>query len=170
MPNTFTKIASVTVGAGGAASIDFTSIPSTYTDLCLKISVRSDRAASTWDNSQLKINGSTANMSGRLLRGNGSTASSSTLTSFTIGDIPAVNATASTFASQEVYIPNYAGSTNKSASVDSVGENNATNAVNDLLANLWSQTTAINQLTIFSGNTANFVQYSTATLYGIKNS
>jgi hypothetical protein len=136
----------------------------------LKISVRSDRAASTWDNSQLKINGSTANMSGRLLRGNGSTASSSTLTSFTIGDIPAVNATASTFASQEVYIPNYAGSTNKSASVDSVGENNATNAVNDLLANLWSQTTAINQLTIFSGNTANFVQYSTATLYGIKNS
>ena len=30
MANTFELISSVTVGAGGAASIDFTSIPSTY--------------------------------------------------------------------------------------------------------------------------------------------
>ena len=43
MPNTFTLIASSTVGAGGASSIDFTSIPSTYTDLVIKASLRSDR-------------------------------------------------------------------------------------------------------------------------------
>ena len=40
MATTFTKIASVTVGSGGASSIDFTSIPSTYTDLCVKLSTR----------------------------------------------------------------------------------------------------------------------------------
>jgi hypothetical protein len=168
MSNSYVLLEKIVVPAAGASSVTFANIPQTgYTDLLLKISVRSDRASSTWDNSQLSINGSTANMSGRLLRGNGSTASSSTLTSFTIGDIPAVNATASTFASQEVYIPNYAGSTNKSASVDSVGENNATNAVNDLFANLWSQTTAINQLNVFSGNSANFVANSTFYLYGV---
>jgi len=168
MSNSYVLLEKIVVPAAGASSVTFSNIPQTgYTDLLLKISVRSDRASSTWDNSQLSINGSTANMSGRLLRGNGSTASSSTLTSFTIGDIPAVNATASTFASQEVYIPNYAGSTNKSASVDSVGENNATNAVNDLFANLWSQTTAINQLNVFSGNSANFVANSTFYLYGV---
>jgi hypothetical protein len=40
MANTFTLIASSTVGSGGAASIDFTSISSTYTDLVVKLSLR----------------------------------------------------------------------------------------------------------------------------------
>lgn len=169
MPNTYTLISAVTVGAGGAASIDFTSIPSTYTDLCLKISVRSNRAASTWDNTQLKVNNSTANMSNRYLSGNGASAASGSLTVSYIGDVPATGATSNTFANQEIYIPNYAGSTNKSMSVDSVAENNGTTAYAYFDANLWSQTTAINQLTIFSGNGDNFAQYSTAYLYGVKN-
>jgi hypothetical protein len=169
MANTMTLISSYTVGSGGASSIDFTSIPSTFTDLVLKISVRSDRAASTWDNTQLKVNNSTANMTNRYLSGNGSSAGSGTLTVSYIGDIPATGATSSTFANQEIYITNYAGSTNKSMSVDSVAETNGSTAYAYFDANLWSQTTAINQLTVFSGNAANFVQYSTAYLYGVKN-
>ena len=47
MPTTFTKIASVSVGAGGASSIDFTSIPSTYTDLVVKVSYRTTDATNT---------------------------------------------------------------------------------------------------------------------------
>ena len=169
MANTYTLIAAVTVGAGGAASIDFTSIPSTYTDLCLKVSARSSRAASTWDNTQLKVNNSVSNMTNRYLSGNGASAGSGSLTVSYIGDIPATLATSNTFANQEIYIPNYAGSTNKSMSVDSVAENNATTAYAYFDANLWSQTTAINQLTVFSGNGDNFAQYSTAYLYGVKN-
>lgn len=168
MANTFELIASYTA-TGSVSSIDFTSIPSTYTDLCLKISVRSDRAASNWDNSQLKINNSTANLTNRYVRGNGSVAASGTLTAFYIGDIPATLATSNTFANQEIYIPNYAGSAYKSGSVDSAGEDNNSTAYLYLTANLWSQTTAINQLTVFSGNLDNFVQYSTAYLYGVKN-
>ena len=38
MANTFELIASYTVGAGGQASIDFNTSPSTYTDLCIKAS------------------------------------------------------------------------------------------------------------------------------------
>ena len=41
MANTYELIASSTVGAGGASSIDFNSIPNTYTDLLVKLSGRS---------------------------------------------------------------------------------------------------------------------------------
>ena len=44
MANTFVLLASTTVGSGGASSIDFTSIPATYTDLVVKVSGRIDYA------------------------------------------------------------------------------------------------------------------------------
>ena len=47
MANTFKKIQTVTVGSGGAASIDFTSIPQTYTDLKIVLSARTNRANAT---------------------------------------------------------------------------------------------------------------------------
>ena len=45
MATTFTKIASVSVGSGGAATMSFTSIPSTYTDIVVKLSARGDAGA-----------------------------------------------------------------------------------------------------------------------------
>ena len=166
MADTFVKIASVTVGAGGAASMDFTSIPSTYTDLCVKLSARSV-ASANFDTMYIKFNTSTSNLSSRVLYGSGSSAGSSTLGSAgLVADLNAANNTASTFSNVEVYIPNYAGSSNKSYSVDSVQENNATLSYAELTAGLWSQTTAVNGLSFyFTSN--NLAQYSTATLYGI---
>lgn len=165
---TFTQIGSaVTVGAGGAASIDFTSIPSTYTDLVVKLSGRGTRAA-TFDFYQIKLNTSTASFTGRYLYGAGSgTPASGTETNYA-GTIPAANATASTFGNTEIYIPNYAGSTNKSYSVDSVSENNATAGEAVFYAGLWSNTSAITQITIIAAN-GNLAQYSTAYLYGVSN-
>lgn len=168
MPDTFIKIAAVTVGSGGASSIDFTSIPSTYTDLVLKISARTTRASRT-DAISLSFNGVATNQSSIYLEGTGSGAASGSLTSFRTlanGD----TSTASTFGNSEYYIPNYAGSNFKSASSDGVSENNATNADAWLVANLWSSTAAITSITVTDLNSANFMQYSTATLYGIKNS
>jgi len=69
----------------------------------------------------------------------------------------------------EIYIPNYAGSTNKSFSSETNQENNATAAFARLLAGLWSQTAAITDIEI-TPNTGNWVQYSTAVLYGISKS
>jgi hypothetical protein len=169
MAVTYKLIETVTVGSGGAANIEFTSIPQTYTDLVLVVSVRSARAAS-FDNTQVAINTSTSNMSARILQGDGASSSSATLTSFYLGDIPAASATSSVFASQTVYLPNYTGSSNKSFSVDSVSENNSTTSYQQLVAVLWSQTAAITQVRLFTGNAANFVQHSSASLYGIKNS
>lgn len=169
MPNTFIKIASVTVGSGGASSIDFTSIPSTYTDLCVKLSLRT--ATSGAANVELQINNDTnaANYSGRQIQGNGSTASSSALNNQTATSSGSTD-TASTFATTDLYLPNYAGSTNKSFSTDTVTENNATLAYATLRGNLWSNTAAITSLKFINGGGANFAQYSTATLYGINKS
>jgi len=167
MPNTFTLIASSTVGAGGASSIDFTSIPSTYTDLVLVCSLRVSRA-SVVNNTVIKFNGSSTSYSERVLYGNGSSAGSYSDTQ--IYDVNnAANSTASTFANSQFYIPNYAGSTNKSVSNDSVSETNATAATAQLVAGLWSNTSAITSISLTDYSGTNFAQYSTAYLYGVKN-
>ena len=163
MPNTFTLIASSTVGAGGAATIDFSSIPSTYTDLQLLVSVREETSANAVVS--ITFNGSSANRSTRYLQGNGSAASSGNTSGLQIISAQPTD-TANTFGSATIYIPNYAGSTNKSLSSDSVSENNATAAFSRLSAELWSNTAAINQITLAT-ITGDIAQYSTAYLYGI---
>jgi len=173
MANTYTLISSVTVGSGGAANMEFTSIPATYTDLLLKLSVRSNRANVTDNFSVVRFNeDSGANYSIRRLRGNGSVAFSnmtSLVTQLNIdATIPGANATASTFASTEIYIPNYASSNNKSIQFDSVGEDNVTQAFQFLTAGLWSNSSAISSIKLFSNN-ANYTEHSIAYLYGISN-
>lgn len=164
MPNTFTKIASVTVGSGGAANIEFTSIPSTYTDLCLVYSTRTT-AVSVSGNDIISLNGSSASFTGRRLYGSGASAASDTVTTWA-GFNSASTGTASTFSNSLIYFPNYAGSTNKSYSIDSVQEQNGTTAYMGLNAGLWSNTAAITSIR-FTPDSGNYAQYSTATLYGI---
>jgi hypothetical protein len=160
-------IASSTVGSGGAASIDFSSIPSTYTDLSLKLS---GRGASTALYANIKLNNSSSAIySLRTIYGDGSAAASqndSGATYFERFLMVSSAYTANTFSNGELYIPNYAGSSNKSVMFDSVNENNATAAQSFMVAGLWASTAAINQITL-TPNTGNFAQYSTATLYGI---
>ena len=160
------KIASTTVGSAGASSIDFSSIPQGYIDLVLKISVRFSGGA--LDAINVKFNNSTLNLSSRRLQGSGSTAASATYASNVfIGNAPGPSETANTFTNSEMYIPNYTSSNYKSTSVDAVTENNATTAYTTLDAGLWSNTAAINQITLVPYSGTNFAQYSTATLYGI---
>jgi hypothetical protein len=169
MPNTMTLIASSTVGSGGAATIDFTSIASTYTDLCLKVSARG--TTGSFASMRITINGATTNYSSRRLYGDGTSAASDTPTSpayLTQEPITSASETANTFASTEFYFTNYAAATNKSVSVDSVAENNATATFTMMNAGLWSQTTAISSLSLFMSS-GNLAQYSTAYLYGVKN-
>jgi hypothetical protein len=167
MANTYTLIASSTVGAGGASSIDFTSIPSTFTDLLVKFSGRTN-ASALYETVTIKFNNNSSSYSQKLLYGNGSSALSAGDAFLSYQWAVSANATASTFNNAEIYVPNYAGSTNKSVSVDSVSENNATGAIASLNAGLWSNTSAINQITLTPAS-GSFVQYSTAYLYGVKN-
>lgn len=171
MAATFTKIATVTVGSGGASSIDFSSISSSYSDLCILTSARNTSTSTTM---YIQFNGDTGNnYAVKLLYGDGS-AAGSTLSSSRANiknDGGAVDSgyTASTFANSSIYIPNYTSSNYKSVSIDGVPENNATATYMNLVAGIWNSTSAITSisLTLYAGN---FAQYSTATLYGIKNS
>ena len=70
MPNTFELISSTVVGAGGAADITFSSIPSTYTDLIVKLSTRQDGSAIGYQFG-IRFNGSTSGYSRRLTYGDG---------------------------------------------------------------------------------------------------
>jgi hypothetical protein len=167
MPNTYSLIASSTVGVGGAANINFSSIPSIYTDLAVYISARgSASAARGYVN--VSINGVTTNRSWRWLAGYDSSVTNTTSdTNSTFGVLTCDTATSNTFSNSFGYFPNYAGSNNKSFSVDTVSENNSTTAwMNFLLAGLWSSTSAISSLS-FSPDSGTFKQYSSAYLYGI---
>jgi hypothetical protein len=166
MPITYNKIATATVGSGGATFIEFTSIPQTYTDLSLQISVR---GSGSGINGRLEINAAgTNNTTNRFLQGNGSAASSGSGTDISFL-YPPSGATASTFGNVNIYFPNYSLTTiNKSFSVDSVGENNGTLAYAWLNAGIYSANTAISSIKIKVDSVDNFVQHSTATLYGIK--
>lgn len=167
MANTYTLISSVTLSTT-TASLSFTSIPSTYTDLVLVWSGRVTASART-DNSLISFNGSTANFTGIYFEGNGGGGGGG---SGTFGRFAGVEngstSTANTFSNNTLYITNYAGSGNKSFSAESVQEDNFTNAQQTLNAGLWSQSAAITSITI-TPTTGSYVQYSSAYLYGISN-
>ena len=167
---TYNFIAKVVVGSGGASTISFSSIPQTYTDLVVLVSARNNE--SNYGGFFTKFNGSSvgSNVTAKRLFGDGSTAYSGGSTETTWNQS---NMTANVFSNSQFYIPNYTGSNNKSASIEGVSENNATQAVAHLTGWLWSQTAAVTQIEIgtFDGSFPNdyFVQYSTAYLYGISN-
>lgn len=172
MATTFELISSVTVGAGGAASIDFTSIPATFTDLCVKYSLRGTTENTSYV--YVTFNGSSSNLSSKNVNGNAGVSGSALSYNYgsTFQDIAGQSVyvwTSNTFSNGEIYVPNYAGSAYKSVSMDSVAENNASSAYDSLTAGLWSNTSAITQVTLRSGSTDTFAQYSTAYLYGVKN-
>jgi hypothetical protein len=169
MANTHNVIATVTVPGGGAATIGFTSIPATYTDLKLVCSTRDDRGG-TQNGVNISINGSTSNFTAKQIQADGSL---STPGSFSIARFTNYNnasaSTANSFANSEIYFPNYTSSDYKPFLSDSMQETNSTTAYIFLGAHLWSVGSAITSITL-TPDSANFVQYSTATLYGIKNS
>jgi len=172
---TMTLIASNTVGSGGASSIDFTSIPSTYTDLIIKVSARTTRSL-FYDNLTMTFNNISSGYQTLRLTDNQSSGTSSDnltgLSYFYVGEIDGGNATSNTFSNIEIYVPNYTSNNLKSVSDDNVMENNSSQVYIGLHAHLWnySGNPAINRITFASDSGSSFVQYSTFTLYGISNS
>jgi hypothetical protein len=159
--------------SSNAASVTFTSIPNTYTDLQVLCSVRLDDAGSA-ANFRMRVNGSSSNYTNKRLLGAGSGSPGSDNqpdigTWYGIGIAPGNSATSNTFSNISVYLPNYTSSNYKSISVDSVSENNATQAFAVLSAGLWSDTAAITSVTLICGD-VDILSGSTFYLYGIKNS
>jgi hypothetical protein len=146
-----------------AASITFSSIPQTFTDLYVLISGRTD-LANVATNPKIYPNGSSSNLSYRYLRGNGSNSESGTIY---LGFANSATSTANTFGNWGFYIPNYTSSIAKSISSDSVAENNATSGFLAISAILWNDTSAITSLEIVGQSTDEWQIGTSATLYGV---
>ena len=173
MAITYTLIASSTLGSS-AATVNFSNIPNTFTDLIAKFSVRATDA-SDW--MIVKLNNiTTTTYSETWLRGTGSAASSARqdFTNYYGGNgndllINLSGSTSNTFTNGEMYIPSYTANANKSTSFFMATENNATAANMTALAGIWRNTAVINQIEFDTAGTS-FTAGSSFFLYGIKNS
>ena len=163
--STYTPIATVSTSA---ASYTFSSISSTYTDIVLIGSVKSDKTTANSDTITFRLNGDTgSNYSNTILIGNGSTATSARRSNdaqWYAGEVSSNGDTSGIFSPVIAHFQNYANTTTKKTVLF------RTNAVNtDVRASvgLWSSTSAINSITIYPAG-GNFVSGSTLTIYGIK--
>lgn len=171
------SIATITVGSGGASSIEFTSIPGTYQHLQLRVIARSTKAAPEFiDAMEMTINGdNTANYARHGLNGNGTSAVAYGVANANVCmylSITASMALASTFGVAIVDILDYA-STSKNKTVRYFnGRHQNRNDTADMVeigSGLWRSTNAITSIK-FTGylNSGTFAQHTSVALYGIK--
>jgi hypothetical protein len=167
---TYQLIQTQTLGSA-AALISFTSIPQDATDLFFSISGRATASNPGFDRRSIfmSLNGTgTTGVSGILLEGFGASVSSSSATR--LGFVPSPDATANTFGSIGIYIPNYTVAINKSISIDAVTENNTTTdgkIVIGIAAQLWANTAAITSATFTVESSGDWAAGSTISLYKI---
>lgn len=168
----YESIATVTVGSGGAANVEFTSIPSGFEHLQIRAIARSTRASVDNVFVNMQINSDTgANYSYHDLYGDGSTVAAGAITSVTqnyIQRITASTAAASIFGTFVIDILDYK-NTNKYKTLKSLGgfDLNGSGQIY-LVSGSWRNTNAITSLKFTSQATGDFAQYSRFALYGIK--
>ena len=166
---TYTLINS-NVLSSSAASVTFSSIPATYTDLVLRVSARAD--SGDFREPYLTLNNLTTSIySFTRLYGTGSSVSTDRETANTPSNMYAMfingsTSTGNTFGSLEIYIPSYTASQAKQISLFSAQENNTTAAYMEPAAQLVNTTAAINEVKF---TYANMVAGSSFYLYGISN-
>jgi hypothetical protein len=168
--SSFESIQTVTVGAGGQTSIDFTSIPSTYKHLQIRLIARSNHTDQ--DGFKIQLNGTTAsNYSYHYVGGNGSVtyAGAASSTSFMQGtSFTGSNAGSSIFGVGVIDILDYT-NTDKNKTVRSLGGFDSNGAgVVEMWSGGYYLTPAVTSIKLFSFNAATFQQYSSFALYGIK--
>jgi hypothetical protein len=171
MANTYTKLGAYTFPSGAsAAAVGFTSIPQTYTDLIVHLSVRSTYATG-YDSIGMYFNGVQTTQSNTFLNGTGSGYSSNRSTYRALATINSAFNNPNVFSSITITIPNYAATIYKQISIDHVLEGNQAASVLTIGAELWSNTAAINSITFDTATSGvALAQYTEFTLYGVKNS
>ena len=166
----YDSIATTTVGAGGAATVTFSSIPSTYTHLQIRWIARNASTNAT-DSFGINFNSDTgANYAWHWLYGTGSSVSAYGTGSQTAGLIECTSgagATSGIFGGGYIDILDYANTT-KYKTVRSLGGADANGSGGIfLMSSLWQNTNAVSTI-LLTSNSGNFQQYSQFALYGIK--
>jgi len=167
----FESIATVSVGSGGAANVELTSIHATYTHLQIRGIARSTIASTGGDWVYCQFNADTgSNYAHHRLFGNGSSAGAGAATSQTevrVGSAIRNNTTASIYGVSVVDILDYA-NTNKNTTTRSfIGSDTNGGGEVILYSGLWMNTAAITSIKLYP-EVNNFLQYTTFALYGIR--
>ncbi len=159
--NSYESIATVTVGAGGSSTASFTSIPSTYQHLQIRMLAKTGDAGA-FGSASMTINGAAGEQRHEFYGTGSATGVGANASSFLVY----VGGTAQ-FGVAIVDILDYA-DTNKAKTSRGLGgvDNNGSGIV-AITSGLETSTTAISSLT-FTANSGNFAQYSSFALYGIK--
>ena len=172
---TLELINNTVVGAGGASSITFGSIPGPYQPLMIVASARSARTSARYDGSTFRFNAESSGnkQSGIVIVnvGNGalSTAAADANRVSYLFDMPAADAEADTFGTAVCYVPNYAWGEYKTVISTATATNHefdTNDYENTIAAGAWADTSAVTSIYIAAGVTG-FVEHSTFTLYGI---
>ena len=169
----YDSIATTTVGAGGSSSITFSSIPSTYQHLQLRLIGRSAYAGAS-EAIRMQLNGQTATSyyTNHLLYGDGTSALTdndvNSVAGFNIHRLPAATSTASVFGGIVLDILDYT-NTNKNKTLRALGgwDANGSGRIN-FNSGLFTSTTAISSITLTLSTGSNYAEYSSFALYGIK--
>lgn len=172
----YESIATVTVGAGGSSSITFSSIPSTYKHLQIRAIGKNTNTSGAGTNLNLIFNSdSGANYSYHSVYGDGATATATSGTSTSLMWIGHTTTSATSsptatniFAPLVTDILDYA-DTNKYKTIRTLNGNDTNSTAGYIFFNSgsWRSTSAVTSITL-SNATANFAQYSSFALYGVK--
>ena len=161
--STYTPIASQTLSSA-AASVTFSGIPQTYTDLVVVLSVRGTTASNDID-VQGQFNSDTgSNYSWTRIYGTGSTAGSQRGTSQTVLRIG--NMAGSGYTAYSPMILNIQNYSNTTTYKTMLGRPNNPDRIVDAYVNLWRSTSAVTSFVI-TPSSGNFDSGSTFNLYGI---
>ena len=157
-------IQKIEVGAAGSSALTFTNIPQIYDDLELVISARN---SSTQEHLTISFNGSTSNFAGRYVNNSPGSGDYARY----LGNQTRAAYTANTFGNARALISNYTRAISKTISSETVAPNNSNTSGTWAIVfagNRWDSTSPVTSLSITSESGSNFVQYSSASLYGIK--
>ena len=167
--NTYEAIATQTLGSA-AASVTFSSIPSTYTDLVIVTSALSPGGGNNSRGYRFELNSDTgSNYSQTWLSNSTTTATSTRESSQTRGRIGGISETASDVTTVLTNFLNYSNTTtyktvlSRSSNLNSNGDTNVFAGVS-----LWRSTSAITAIKLTMSDNSSFITGSSFSLYGIK--
>lgn len=174
MAATYYLISSTTL-TGTASSLTLSSIPSTYTDILLRVSARNNASGSSNDNVYIRFNNDSGNnytlghiyaqagSSGVNLGGGVGTSTASAIYETDTSLL------ANTFGQAELYIKGYSTANSKPWINDAIAPSNRTGTgVISWQGGRWQSGTVISSLYLYP-NSGQFIAGSSFILYGIKN-
>jgi hypothetical protein len=170
LAGSYYSIATTTVGVGGASSITFSSIPSTYTHLQIRLLGRTNRAAASDYVTIILNSDSGANYSYHYLQGDGSSATAGASTGSVylfLDKLPGANASANVFGAAVFDLLDYTNTSKYKTNRSLGGYDNNGDGIIEFDSGNWRSTSSVTAITLTPGAGTLFSQYSSFALYGV---